>query len=181
MNNEESRQFNLDITETIKFCPYCGASAPVYDGKKALRCTACSRRQFINAVAAVAVIIRNERGEILLTRRAHDPGKGLLDLPGGFVDAMETVEQAVCREVKEELNVALENITYLASFPNEYLFEGRIIYTADLAFVATIKDWSGLQPADDVTAVEFYAPEQIPMEEVVFESIRQLLQIYIAM
>ena len=163
-------------TEAIKFCPFCGASAPVYDGKKALRCKACGRRQFINAVAAVAVILRNERGEILLTRRAHDPGKGLLDLPGGFVDAMETVEQAVCREVKEELNVALENISYLTSFPNEYLFEGRITYTADLAFAATVKDWSSLQPADDVATVEFYAPNQIPMEELAFNSIRQILQ-----
>ena len=163
-------------TEAIKFCPFCGASAPVYDGKKALRCKACGRRQFINAVAAVAVILRNERGEILLTRRAHDPGKGLLDLPGGFVDAMETVEQAVCREVKEELNVELENITYLTSFPNEYLFEGRITYTADLAFAATVKDWSSLQPADDVATVEFYAPNQISMEELAFNSIRQVLR-----
>ena len=160
---------------SIKFCPFCGTSGPVYDGKKALRCEACGRRQFINAVAAVAVVIRNERGEILLTRRAHDPGKGLLDLPGGFVDALETVEETVRREVKEELNVELENITYLASFPNEYLFEGMITYTADLAFMATVKDWSSLQPADDVAAVEFYAPKQIPVEEVVFKSIRQIL------
>ncbi|MCL2098206.1 MAG: NUDIX domain-containing protein [Bacteroidales bacterium] len=159
----------------IKYCPFCGASDPVYDGVKALRCTICGRRQFINAVAAVAVIIRNERGEILLTRRAHDPGKGMLDMPGGFVDALETVEQTVRREVKEELNLDLETISYLTSFPNEYLFEDMITYTADLAFAATVKDWSVLQPADDVAAVEFYAPENIPMDEVVFKSIRQFV------
>ena len=162
----------------IKFCSFCGASDPVYDGVKALRCDVCGRRQFINAVAAVAVIIRNDQGEILLTRRARNPGKGMLDLPGGFVDAMETVEQTVRREVKEELNVELENITYLTSYPNEYLFEGMITYTADLAFAATVKDWSSLQPADDVATVAFYAPKEIPMEEVAFKSIRQILHIY---
>jgi len=161
----------------IKFCPFCGASDPVYDGVKALRCKACGRRQFINSVAAVAVIIRNERGEILLTRRAHDPGKGLLDLPGGFVDALETVEETVRREVKEELNLELDNLTYLTSFPNEYLFEGMITYTADLAFTATAKDWSTLRTADDVAAVEFYAPQEIPMDEVVFASIRKILEL----
>ena len=162
---------------SIKFCPFCGASDPVYDGVKALRCKACGRRQFINAVAAVAVIIRNEQGKILLTRRAHDPGKGLLDLPGGFVDVLETVEETVRREVKEELNLELESISYLTSFPNEYLFEGTITYTADLAFVATVKDWSTLQPADDVAAVELYAPQEIPMAEVVFGSIRKVLEV----
>lgn len=165
-------------SQSIKFCPFCGAPDPVYDGLKALRCKACERRQFINAVAAVAVVICNAQGEILLTRRAHDPGKGLLDLPGGFVDALETVEQTVWREVKEELNVEPEDITYLTSFPNEYLFEGMITYTADLAFMATVKDWSSLQPADDVAAVEFYAPDKIPMEQVVFKSIRHILAVY---
>ena len=159
----------------IKFCPFCGAPEFHFDGNRKFQCERCGRTQYINSAAAVAVIIRNERGDILLTRRAHEPGKGKLDLPGGFVDPLETVEQTVRREVKEELNVEVDTLNYLTSFPNEYVFEGMTTYTADLAFTATVKDFTALSPADDVVAVEFYPADKIPMEEVAFTSIKNIL------
>ncbi len=159
----------------IKFCPFCGSSAFRFDGGRKFQCESCGRTQYINTSAAVAVVIKNEKGEILLTRRAFDPGKGMLDLPGGFVDPLETVEQTVRREVKEELNLEIETLSYATSFPNEYLFDGMITYTADLAFIATVSDFSPLHPADDVVAVEFYAPKEIPINEIAFTSIKNIL------
>lgn len=50
--------------------------------------------------AAVAGLIFNEKGQLLLTIRAKDPGKGLLDLPGGFVDMGENADQALRREIE---------------------------------------------------------------------------------
>ena len=66
-------------------------------------------------IATVAAIVENDRGEILLTRRNVEPFKGQWCLPGGHIDANETVETAVIREVGEEtgLDFTAKFITYL--------------------------------------------------------------------
>lgn len=60
-------------------------------------------------IAAASAVIVDEHGRILLIQRGHAPAKGLWSLPGGSVEAGETVSQAVAREVKEEtgLDVAV--------------------------------------------------------------------------
>lgn len=50
----------------------------------------------------------NERNELLVCRRAKDPAKGTLDLPGGFIDMAETGEEGVSREVKEETGMEVK-------------------------------------------------------------------------
>lgn len=55
------------------------------------------------ALAVDAVAIRGN--EILLIRRAKEPWKGMLALPGGFVDSGEDPEIAVVRELKEECGI----------------------------------------------------------------------------
>lgn len=46
--------------------------------------------------------------EILLVRRAHDPGKGLWAVPGGKIEFGESVAEAATREVKEETGLLVE-------------------------------------------------------------------------
>jgi 8-oxo-dGTP diphosphatase len=60
--------------------------------------------------ADILVIARDPGGErgVLMIRRGGDPFRGMLALPGGFVDVGETVEQAALRELDEETGVALE-------------------------------------------------------------------------
>ncbi|MER8473677.1 NUDIX domain-containing protein [Mesorhizobium sp. M1328] len=57
-------------------------------------------------VAASAVVL-DEEGRLLLVQRAHQPDKGCWTLPGGCVEAGETLEQAVIREVAEETGLAI--------------------------------------------------------------------------
>ena len=70
----------------FKFCPVCGQPTFVIHNEKANECTHCGFVYYFNPSSAVACFIRSEAGELLLVRRAKDPGKGTLDLPGGFVD-----------------------------------------------------------------------------------------------
>ncbi|MFZ2411920.1 MAG: NUDIX domain-containing protein, partial [Candidatus Methanoperedens sp.] len=72
----------------------------------------------MNAGAAVIAIIRNRKREVLFTIRKHAPFAGMLDFPGGFVDYEENAEEALSREIKEELNLELYDIGYLLSIPN---------------------------------------------------------------
>lgn len=64
-------------------------------------------------LAVSAAIIRD--GQILLVRRARPPAQGLFSLPGGVVEAGETLEEAVAREVSEETGLAIEPVA-LAGF-----------------------------------------------------------------
>jgi 8-oxo-dGTP diphosphatase len=59
-------------------------------------------------LAVSAAIVRD--GRILLVRRARAPGRGLYSLPGGVVEAGETLHQAVVREVFEETGLTVEPV-----------------------------------------------------------------------
>lgn len=58
-------------------------------------------------VPCVGAIISDAAGRLLLIKRGHEPGKGLWSLPGGRVEAGETDEQAVVREVLEETGLTV--------------------------------------------------------------------------
>src|ERR1039457_2303418 len=94
-------------TASITRCPRCGSESIFWPSLKNIECTACGFVLFLNMAAAVAVIMEC-RGKILFGIRKHEPARGMLDLPGGFVDPGETAEEAVRREVKEELNIDLD-------------------------------------------------------------------------
>lgn len=163
--------------KVFRFCPRCGARFAFQDDHS-FTCGGCGLHYYINANAAVCALIRDREGRLLLTRRAHDPGRGMLDLPGGFVDPLETAEEALRRELKEELNIIPDTMTYLGSFPNRYLFSGLTYFTLDLAFVCTVSDMRPLHPADDVADYVFIPPHQIDLDALAFESMRAIITAY---
>lgn len=162
----------------FKYCPYCGAEGFKWNGIKAFSCDKCDQRYYINEAAAVVAVIENEKHELLLTVRARDPFKDMLDLPGGFVDIGETAENAVRREVKEELNLEIEELNFFGSFPNRYIFGGVIYFTLDIAFCAKVSDFSVIEAADDVAKYKFVALDKIRLEEIGLDSIKEVIKQY---
>jgi len=63
-----------------------------------------------------AVILINNKKDLVLIRRKNPPFKGQLALPGGFVDVGETVEYACIREAKEETNINIKIIKLIGVF-----------------------------------------------------------------
>lgn len=164
----------------FEFCPKCGsASFFTVNNGRSFRCEECHFQYFINSSAAVACLIFNSAGDLLLTRRAFEPNKGMLDLPGGFIEPMETAEEGAKREIKEELNLDLSDLKYLVSFPNLYPYSKMVVPTVDLAFVCKTDDLSCLNPGDDVASVEFYPPRKVNFDELCSESMRQIIRFYI--
>ncbi len=166
------------INNFFRYCPHCGSDAFGAKSTKEMHCTACGFSFFQNAAAAVACIITDAEGRVLLTRRACDPWKGMLDLPGGFVDPAESVEEAVKRELMEELGAEVEQMHYICSYPNEYIYSNYLVYTIDLGFVCQISNILELKAADDVDKIMWFAPQQIPMESVAAPSIRRIIAFY---
>jgi ADP-ribose pyrophosphatase YjhB (NUDIX family) len=83
----------------------------------------------IRNAAAAETITMNDRGEVLLAKRAIEPMIGSWALPGGFSDYGENPEETAIRETKEETGweVKIERIfgVYLDSFPGDYHSEHR--------------------------------------------------------
>ncbi|MEZ6127318.1 MAG: NUDIX domain-containing protein [Planctomycetaceae bacterium] len=137
----------IPVKDAWKYCPCCGAETKNV-GQQPFACCACGYRHYFSPSAAVGALIRDVQERMLFIVRGKDPGKGKLGLPGGFVDAGETAEQAVIREIREELNLYVTDFRYLASFPNKYEFAGVTLPVTDLFFV------SAVQSLDDIVTQE---------------------------
>jgi NAD+ diphosphatase len=163
----------------IKYCPRCGCDTfSTVDEGRSFHCEECNFNFYLNNSAAVACLIFDQDGRLLLARRGVEPSLGKLDLPGGFVEPMESAEDAVIREIKEELNVSVVEMEYLISFPNEYVYSEFSVFTLDLAFICKIDSFKGIVAKDDAAAIEFVKPENIKMEDLCSGSMRSIIEYY---
>jgi ADP-ribose pyrophosphatase YjhB (NUDIX family) len=161
-------------------CPRCGAPGTGEAPGNPFRCGACGFVLFFNAASAVAAFVADAEGRVLYTRRAKDPARGRLGMPGGFVDEGETAEQALRREVTEEVGLELRSLRYLCSHANEYLYKDVRYHTLDLFFTATAVDPGRARSLDAVDAIEWLDPATVAPADVAFESMRRALADYLA-
>ena len=164
------------LTDAFRFCPRCAGADFQKRGAIGFCCLDCDFSFYLNTGVAVAAFLRNADGEILLIRRAREPGKGLWAPPGGFVDAGETAEGAVAREVREETGLEIENPRYLASFANPYEFRGHVVPTLDVFFEARATGELQIAP-DEVSGSAWFAPQNIAPETLAFDSMRGALAV----
>ena len=169
----------MSIPKEFIYCPKCSDRALRRSSPKSIVCTVCGFEFFFNPAAAVAGLVCNEAGELLVTVRAADPGKGSWDLPGGFIDAGETAEHALAREIKEELNLDVEKLEYMASAPNEYVYKGVTYPTLDMAFICHVADFDGLKALDDIAEILLLKPDQIDLARFAFPSIRTFVEQFV--
>jgi NADH pyrophosphatase NudC (nudix superfamily) len=158
-------------------CPNCGSSDTVFEDNKKFSCRGCGFIYFHNVAAAAGVILEYDR-KIVLIKRAKEPSKGKLDLPGGFVDPNESAEEAVIREIKEELKIEIEGLKYLGSYPNIYKYKDVLYHTCDLFFYCKNdifpKDFSG----EEIEELILTSPLEVPEDEIAFESVKVGLGIF---
>jgi ADP-ribose pyrophosphatase YjhB (NUDIX family) len=160
----------------FKYCPRCAASALFNESDLSLSCVQCGFHFFLNASAAVTALIFNQKEKLLFTLRGVEPSIGALDLPGGFVDPGECAEDALMREISEELDLIPEQIEYYGSFPNKYHYSGTVVNTVDLVFKCKVNDFSQLKYRDDIIGLKFILPQEVDLNEVPFESVKNILK-----
>ena len=163
----------------FNYCPRCGAPGAGAESGNPVRCGACGFVLFFNPAGAVAAFVVREDGRVLYTRRAKDPAKGTLGMPGGFVDEGETAEAALRREVLEEVGLELHALRYLCSYPNAYPYRDVLYHTLDLFFVATALDASRARGLDAVASTEWLDPAAISPADIAFDSMRLALDDYL--
>jgi ADP-ribose pyrophosphatase YjhB (NUDIX family) len=144
--------------EKFKYCPVCGSAHFVVNNFKSKKCEDCGFTYYANPCSATAAFIVNDKEELLVVRRAKEPAKDTLDLPGGFCDMGETVEEGMIREIKEETGLEVTEIQYLFSSPNEYVYSGMGIHTLDMDYLARVHCDSVAVTAHDDAAEAMWIP-----------------------
>jgi len=108
---------------THQYCGRCGSHTEYLPGERATRCPNC-RLMFFPRLSP-AVIVRINRGPELLLARAHSFPSAFYSILAGFVEPGESLEEAVAREVMEEVGVTITDLRYVASqawpFPNSVM------------------------------------------------------------
>lgn len=162
----------------FEFCPRCGSRSGTPDARDRFRCEACGFMLYFNSASAVAAMIVDATGRLLLIRREREPGKGRLAMPGGFVDAGESAEEALLREVREEVGLELRDVMYFASYANRYLYAGVTYDTLDFFFLCASEDPSRASALDAVASVEWRDPLTVADQDMAFASMREALRAY---
>lgn len=160
----------------FQYCPKCGSAHFGIHNEKSRHCADCGFVYYFNPSSATVALILNERGELLVCRRAKEPAKGTLDLPGGFVDMYETAEEGVMREVLEETGLTVQQADYLFSLPNIYVFSGFPVHTLDMFFLCHVESTSHFKAMDDVADSFFLPLEDIHPEDFGLDSVREGLK-----
>ncbi len=161
----------------MKYCPQCTSESVVYDNIKRYRCSRCGWDYFQNPAAAVAGLLEYE-GKVVAVRRNREPGLGLLDLPGGFVDPDESLEAALQRELREELQIEADDLAYLCSAPNVYQFNGIRYHTCDSFFSGRLPHTNFIIEKAEIAEILLLAPHELALDAFAFPSLRTAIETY---
>ena len=114
-----------------RFCGRCGTATEHAPGERARRCPACGLMAYPRVSPAVIVLI--EKDDRILLARGHQFPSGRFGIVAGFVEAGESLEEAVAREVAEEVGLRLRDVRYWGSQPWPFPHNLMLGFRADWA------------------------------------------------
>jgi len=135
-------------------------------------CARCGFVLYLDPKVAVGTIITVSDSQLVLVRRAIEPGYGLWVFPGGFVDRGEELTTAAMREAREEsgLDVRLDRLVNIYSYPNAAVI--IVVYAATALSGELCGD-------DECLEARLFSADKIPWDELAFQSTRQALRDYL--
>lgn len=137
-----------------KFCPVCGTVTEQH-ALNMKQCPTCGYEIYPPISTAIIVLIKRGEDEVLLVHARNFKGnfKGLV---AGFLEAGETLEQCVEREVMEETGLCIHNIRYVASQPWPYP-SGLMV-----GFVAEYLSGEIKMQEEELSTADFYHRDHLP-------------------
>jgi ADP-ribose pyrophosphatase YjhB (NUDIX family) len=153
----------------FKYCPYCGEQCLQPNDAKSFLCSSCGFVYYHGSSAVVAAIIEYE-DKIILSHRANESQKNIFALPGGFVDYDENLEDAIIREIREELNLVIMDPIYVCSQGERYISK-NVVYFCTIAFFKTrINNIDDIIAQDDIDEFLFIRPNEIDYSKLAFDT-----------
>ena len=168
----------MQPTDLFRHCPRCGTARAAENlGKVPFRCSSCGLVYYFNPTVAAAAYIIDTEGRALFVRRANEPAKGKFAIPGGFIDIGETAEEALRREVREEVGLEIEEVRFLSSYPNMYLYRDVTYPVCDLVFTARPMEAHKAQALDGVDGIEWISLVDVNEDDLAFPSMKHALRL----
>jgi len=140
----------IDWDRTHRFCGRCGIELKMKTTERAKECPQCGLLHFPRLAPAIIVLV--ERGNELLLARSRHFLPGMYSVLAGFVEPGESLEEAVVREVKEEVGMDVKDIKYFGSQPWPFPHSLMIGFTATYAGGQISLDDSEIEEAGWFTA-----------------------------
>ena len=140
------------------YCPQCASllNSRLIDQKIRKYCPNCQFIHYANPLPAVMAIVENQQ-QILLVKRGVAPAKGAWTFPSGFIEAAETPEEAVLRELKEETGI----VGSIRGIINAYTEHSKI-YGPIINIAYAVRPLGGtLAAGDDAQAVSWSPKDQL--------------------
>ena len=136
-----------------QFCGRCGTKTEVDEKDMMLKCPSCGQVHYPRIAPAIIVAIRKDDKLLMAKHSYHDNIR--YALIAGFVEPGESIEEAVHREVQEEVGIKIKNLKYMKSqscpFPNSLM----------LAFTAEYESGDIKVDGDEILKAKWFKKEEI--------------------
>ncbi len=139
---------------THHFCGRCGTKTNYHTSDRARQCPDCGMLSFPRVSPAVITLI-HKGDEFLLARNARFP-TGRYSIIAGFVEAGETLEETVAREIQEEVGVEVTDIEYQCSQPWPFPHSLMIGFTAAWSAGDIVID------DDEIVEADWFSAQHLP-------------------
>lgn len=157
--------------KSSQFCGYCGTKTLLSEIERAKICSQC-HAHFFPHVAPV-VMVRITHGDKILLARSHHFTSGVYSVLAGFIEPGETAEEAVIREVREEVGLEIKNIAYFGSQPWPFPSNLMIGFTAEYASGSIKMDPKEIEDAQWFSLNELPSlPQKISLARRLIDDIR---------
>lgn len=155
-----------------RFCSRCATPLERHAEDMALACSGCGLVHYPRISPCIIVLVRNGSRCLLAHAARFDAGR--YSTLAGFIEAGETAEMAVCREVKEEVGIEVGNVTYLCSqswpFPHSLM----------LGFMADYVDGELRPDGVEILDAQWFSPDALPLIPPPFTIARRLINHFLA-
>ena len=161
----------IEWDRTTRYCGYCGMETTRARGMIAKECPCCELLIFPRISPAIIVLVERE-SKVLLARVKRFTSE-LYSVLAGFVEPGETLEEAVQREIEEEVGIRVKNIRYFGSQPWPFPDSLMIGFTAEYE--------SGEINIDEaeIADANWYDPERLPIIPGKISIARQLIDWFV--
>jgi len=145
-----------DWYKNHQFCGTCGCKTIADKVDMMLKCPECGQVHYSRIAPAIIVAITNDEDQILMAKHSYHKTHSYA-LIAGFVESGESIEEAVHREVKEEIGIKIKNLKYMKSqswpFPNSLM----------LAFTAQYDSGEIKVDGNEILDAKWFNREEVPL------------------